>query len=182
MDHPRDPASSPCQAPPGYWDASGTPPQPSPPPRCCGPAFLKRSLLFAWSVWFTIVFSSNVADAAKTLGLLPPTWAFASGNFHFLEETTSRYALPTAANAALFAAVITWEGLAALLFWRATWLFPTPSRRSSLYAAFMSALLLWSAFMLADETFIAYTVEGTHLRLFIAQLATLLAIELLPES
>jgi hypothetical protein len=30
--------------------------------------------------------------------------------------------------------------------------------------------------------FIAYTVEATHWHLFIAQLATLLAVELLPEN
>jgi len=44
---------------------------------------------------------------------------------------------------------------------------------------------LWvkaAAFLVADEVFFAYPVEGTHLRLFTAQLATLLAIELLPEN
>jgi hypothetical protein len=30
--------------------------------------------------------------------------------------------------------------------------------------------------------FITYEVEGTHLRLFMAQLLTLLAVELLPEA
>jgi hypothetical protein len=43
-------------------------------------------------------------------------------------------------------------------------------------------LLLWAAFILADEVFIAYAVAGTHWRLFIAQLTTLLAVELLPEG
>jgi hypothetical protein len=37
-------------------------------------------------------------------------------------------------------------------------------------------------FAIADELFIAYAVEGKHLCLFTAHLATLLAIELLPES
>ena len=44
------------------------------------------------------------------------------------------------------------------------------------------SLLLWGAFLLADEVFIAYPVAATHLRLFTAQLATLLAVELLPEE
>jgi hypothetical protein len=51
-----------------------------------------------------------------------------------------------------------------------------------LYAAFTAGLSLWLAFALADEVFVAYPVEGTHLRLFTAQLATLLAVELLPEG
>jgi hypothetical protein len=38
------------------------------------------------------------------------------------------------------------------------------------------------AFAIADEVLIAYPVEGTHLGLFTAHLATLLALELLPES
>jgi hypothetical protein len=35
-------------------------------------------------------------------------------------------------------------------------------------------LALWAAFLVADEVFVAYAVEGAHLRLFIAQLVTLL--------
>jgi hypothetical protein len=41
---------------------------------------------------------------------------------------------------------------------------------------------LWSAFLVADEVLIAYPLEGTHLRLFVAHLVTLLAVELLPEG
>jgi hypothetical protein len=50
-----------------------------------------------------------------------------------------------------------------------------------LYAAFTAGLVLWLAFLVADELCIAYPVEGTHARLFTAQLATLLSVELLPE-
>ena len=50
-----------------------------------------------------------------------------------------------------------------------------------LYPAFLISLLLWAGFMLADELLIAYTVEGTHVRLLTAQLATLLVIALVPE-
>jgi hypothetical protein len=44
------------------------------------------------------------------------------------------------------------------------------------------SLSLWAAFQVADVVFIAYGVEATHLRLFTAQLATLLVIELVPEE
>ena len=84
----------------------------------------------------------------------------------------------------LFAGVIAWEGAAALLFWLACWRFRNRAEggRRSLYAAFTASLLLWGAFLLADEVFVAYAVAGTHLRLFTAQLVTLLAVELLPED
>jgi hypothetical protein len=50
------------------------------------------------------------------------------------------------------------------------------------YAAAAAGLFLWAGFIIADEVFIAYAVSATHWHLFIAQLATLLAVELLPES
>jgi hypothetical protein len=144
---------------------------------------LKRVLLFFWAVWLSVVFLTNLADAVKGLGLLDESWLFASGNLKFIQETTARYGTPAWANALLFAGVILWEGLAALLFWRASWVFRGRSSASNeVYPAFTTSLLLWGAFLIADEVFIAYPLESTHLRLFIAHLLTLLAIELLPEE
>jgi hypothetical protein len=145
--------------------------------------FLKRLLLLFWAIWFSVVFLTNLADGGKALGLLGESWAFASGNFRFLKETTARYGTPEVVNGALFAGVIVWEGVAALLFWRAGWAFRGGgSGRKVLYLAFTASLLLWASFVIADEVFIAYAVEGTHLRLFIAHLVTLLGVELLPEA
>jgi hypothetical protein len=145
--------------------------------------FLKRSLLAFWAVWLTVVFATNVLDGARALGWLEPSWAFASGNYRFLVETTARYGPPAWLNGLLFGGVIVWEGLATLLFWLACWRYRSgASSRRLLYAAFTVGLLLWAAFLVADELCIAYAVEGTHWRLFTAQLATLLAIELLPEE
>ena len=70
-----------------------------------------------------------------------------------------------------------------MLFWRVAWRFQDRiSARNAVYVAFTTALLLWGAFLVADEIFIAYALEATHLRLFVSQLVTLLAIELLPEG
>jgi ubiquinone/menaquinone biosynthesis C-methylase UbiE len=143
---------------------------------------LKRILLIFWAIWFSVVFFSNLADALKGLALLPDTWAFASGNFKFIKETTARYGTSGFVNGVLFAGVIVWEGIASVLFWRAGWAFQgRNSANKALYLAFTASLLLWGAFLIADEIFIAYPVAGTHLRLFVAQLVTLMAIELLPE-
>jgi hypothetical protein len=141
-------------------------------------------LLLFWAIWLSVVFATNALDGVKALGWLNASWAFASGNHRFLVETTARYGTSSWLNAALFLGVICWEGTAALLFWLA-WLRFTESRERRgrlLYTAFTASLTLWSAFAIADEVFIAYSVEGTHLRLFTAQLATLLAVVLLPES
>jgi hypothetical protein len=79
----------------------------------------KRFLLVAWAVWLSIVFLSNLADAAKGLGCLGESWAFASGNWKFIRETTARYGTPSLVNGVLFAGIIAWQCVAAGLFWRA---------------------------------------------------------------
>jgi hypothetical protein len=145
--------------------------------------FLKRALLAFWAVWLTVVFVTNVLDAARALGLVEQSWAFVSGNYGFLIKTTARYGTPHWLNVVLFAGVICWEGTAALLFWLACWKFRgRATGRRTVYAAFTAGLTLWGAFLVADEVFIAYAVAAAHLRLFTAQLVTLLAIELLPED
>ena len=148
------------------------------------PHLFKRGLLLFWAAWFTVVMATNACDALKELGLLGPRWHFASGNFGFIEETTARYYVPTWVNAILFLGVIAWEATAALLFWLACG--ETRSHAANvaryLYPAFSAGLALWAAFIMADELLIAYPVEGTHLRLFTAQLVSLLAIVLLPEK
>lgn len=143
------------------------------------PALLKRLLLLLWAVWLTVVLATNVADGLKASGLLGDGWAFASGNYHFLAETTGRYGTPAWVNELLFVGVVCWDGAATLLFWVA--FARGPSRRGGLYAAFVVSLTLWGAFLVADEVCIAYAVEATHLRLLTAQLVTLLAVELLPQ-
>jgi hypothetical protein len=170
----RDAADSSCPTPP---PTVGDRLRPAP-----AVAF-KRLLLLVWAVWLSVVFLSNLADAAKGLGWLPESWTFASGNLHFIRETTARYGTPDAVNGALFAGVVVWEGVATVLFWRAAWAFRGGGvGREAVYRAFAVSLLLWAGFLVADEVFIAYPLAATHLRLFVAHLVTLLAVELLPEG
>lgn len=141
---------------------------------------LKRLLLLFWATWFTVVFATNLCDAVKAVGILGESWSFASGNYAFVCQTTARYDTPAWVNAFLFAGVLVWEAKAAILFWWATFTFRGQGSRS-VYVAFAAGLSLWAAFLIADEVFMAYAVEATHFRLFIAQLATLLVIELVRE-
>ena len=144
---------------------------------------LKRLLLLFWAVWLSVVFLTNLADAGKGLGLVDESWAFASGNWKLIQETTARYGTPAAVNVLLFAGVILWEAVAAVLFCRAAWIWRgRASAPTVVYRAFTASLLLWGAFLVADEILIAYPLESTHLRLFVAQLVTLLGIDLLPEG
>jgi hypothetical protein len=82
----------------------------------------------------------------------------------------------------LFLGVVLWQGLAALLFWYTCSTFhrmPFPGLWA-LDMAFLVSLALWAAFMIADEIFAAYDAEAAHMRIFIAQLLSLLVLYLLP--
>jgi hypothetical protein len=138
---------------------------------------LKRLLLLFWGIWFTVVFATNLCDAAKAAGILSESWSFASGNYAAVCQTTAKYSPPAWFNSVLFACVLVWEAAAATAFWWGA-LAHRGQQTRALYAAFMIGLGLWAAFLLADEIFIAYGMAATHIRLFVAQLVTLLVIEL----
>jgi hypothetical protein len=143
---------------------------------------LKRALLFFWAAWLALVFLTNLLDGLKALGLLAESWPFASGNYRFMVETTARYHPPAWVNGLLFAGVVGWEAIAAVLFAWAALSFRGRGEQRGLYPAFLVSLMLWAAFLIAEEVCIAYTVEAVHFRLFTAELATLLVVELLPEN
>jgi hypothetical protein len=147
-------------------------------------SLLKTALLAFWCVWLSVVCAGNLCDGLMALGVLGDGWKFASGNYEFLVTTTARYDAPHWLNALLFAGVIAWEGLAALLFALAARDVRRQEVKNSrwVYPAFLVSLLLWGAFMVADELLIQYAVEATHVRLLTAQLATLLVVVLLPEG
>lgn len=156
--------------------------EPGPPWRHSG--WLKRGTLLFWALWLSVVCLTNLFDALKALGWLGPGWAFASGNFDFIVKATAIYDPAPVVNGVLFAGVIAWEGVSAALFWAAWRSFGAGATRRPgvLWTAFTVSLALWAAFMLADELTFQFAIEATHMRIFIAQLATLLALHLLPDS
>jgi len=150
-----------------------------------GSVTVKRLILVFWASWFAIVFLTNLFDGLKALGVVGERWAFASGNWAFMIATTKIYRVPVPLVGALFVGVVAWEGLSALLMWSAAGtLGKAPDLRSvkAIYRAFTVAIALFAAFAVVDEIFIAYPVEGTHLRILVTLLASLLALRLLPDE
>ncbi len=145
---------------------------------------VKRLILLFWAAWFTLVFATNLFDALKALGVVGQSWSFASGNWALVVATTRVHRTPLPIVAFLFAGVMTWEALSATLMWRAVISLRHGADQHATAAvdqAFTLALGLFAAFMLADEIWIAYTVEATHMRIFLTLLASLLAFHLLPD-
>ena len=144
---------------------------------------LKQGILLFWALWLSMAWLANACDGLKACHLLGTGWKFASGNYALLVETTQKYHTPLWLTAILFLGVILWEGGAALLFWSAFYVFQgihQPAGRA-FYPAFGVSLALWAVFIIADEIFLAYETEATHLRVFIAQIVSLLVLTLLPE-
>ncbi|MBS0210145.1 MAG: hypothetical protein JSS27_14450 [Planctomycetes bacterium] len=139
---------------------------------------LSRILLGFWSAWFAIVTLTNVTDALRSAGVLPESWKLASGNFELVVRTISIYGWPRAVAWAMFAGVIAWELLATLLYGRAALSLGRADANRQIDAAVGLGAGLFSAFILADELFIAFPtgIEGTHLRIFMAQLVTWLVV------
>ena len=142
-------------------------------------AALRTVVLLFWASWLSVVTASNLTNALRVAHVLPPGFAFASSNFELVETTTAVYHVPRALVWVLFAGVIAWEALAAGLFWRAL-LAARRVRRAAdaasaevalapaFVAAFAVAMGLFAAFMLADELLIAYPLQATHMRAFVA--------------
>jgi hypothetical protein len=142
-----------------------------------GPRALVLVLLGFWSVWWSLVFSTNFFEALKVLDILGSGWSFASGNYGFLVSVMEVHGTPEIVVALLFAGGIAWELAVAVLTWLA---FAGYARgagtRATAYRAFVPAVAFFGAFLALTEFFIAYDLANTHVRLFIAALLSLFVI------
>jgi hypothetical protein len=147
---------------------------------------LKRGLLVFWAVWFSLVCLTNVLDGCKRLELLPTTWQYVSGNFQLILSVVSVYRIPEWLAALLFTGATCVEGVCAALFWLAAVRFQGVHSPHLALAvtAFALSIALWAAFAVSVEMFIAFekVSEGTFHTLFSANLLSLLAICLLPDT
>ena len=130
---------------------------------------LGPGLLGFWALYFGIVVASNLADLLRSVHVLPADWRWISGNLAFMASATGKFGIPGGINALLLAGVVAWQGLAALLFWRAA------RGATGIGPPFVVGLSLWAVFILLDELLLIFETgaEATHLRLLIAQIVTL---------
>ncbi len=143
---------------------------------------LKLLLLGLWASWFALVLITNVFDAVHAMGKLPDNWVFRSQNFKRVREAVELYEAPLWLAALLFVGVMVWQAAVAILLWY-TWTASLAAGQVQLAQvnfAFVGAMGMWAAFILAEEIFKQYRTETKHLLFFTAQLLTLVALHLLP--
>lgn len=144
-----------------------------------GPALLVRLLVGFWAVWWSVAVLADIFDVLQELGLLGDGWPFASGNYEFLLVMVDGFALPSVAVAFVYSAGIAWKLGITLLCWLAfASVLQNPAKAQPVYRALLPALAFFAAFLVFTELVIAYDVAPTHVRLFVATLLSLLAIEL----
>jgi len=145
--------------------------------------FLKLALLAFWAAWFAIVFLTNLFGALRAAGMLAPGWKFASRNYEMVQKAVSLYGPHAGMARFLFLGVLAWQFAAFCLF---AWALQASLALGGIAlpqadAAFAAGILLWAAFMIADEITIKYAMEQPHELLFIAQVASLLVFHVLQE-
>ncbi|QDU60700.1 hypothetical protein Pan216_15490 [Planctomycetes bacterium Pan216] len=145
---------------------------------------IKCALLWFWAVWLSVVVATNGCDLLKHWTILPAWWAFASGNYAAVAKVTSVYPGSSWISVLLFLGVIAWEGLAAILFWRAVvlWMRQREPAYAAVNVAIAVSMSLWAAFLVAEEVYVDFSVSSTHRQLLALSLLTLLVIHLLPEE
>ena len=141
---------------------------------------LRAGILGFWALWLTIVTASNITNGLRVAEVLPSNFPFASANFQLIEGATAIYGTPASVVWVLFVGVILWEGLAAGLFFRAARSFWASGEFD--VAPFVAAMGLFACFMLADELLIAYPMQATHMRIFIALGVSLLILRVVPSQ
>src|SRR5438093_4592820 len=117
---------------------------------------VKRATSLFWATWLSVVAVTNVLDGLRALGTLPQPFAFASGNWVWINQTMDPLGVPHALQGALFLGAIAWEMLAAVLFWRACLAYrgqPLPQEPEAVAACGVN-LALWAAFQVLDEVFL----------------------------
>ncbi|MCL6649216.1 MAG: hypothetical protein K6U89_12880 [Chloroflexi bacterium] len=140
---------------------------------------LVRVLLLFWALWFTVVTLTNLTDLLAGVGLLPAGFWWKSGNLGLISEALQPVGLATLAPVALLGALL-WQGLAAILFFRATAAVGRSVPQRDILMAYLVGTGLFLVYIVIDELLLLYLkgLESAHLQIVIAQLATLAVIEL----
>lgn len=143
-------------------------------------ATIKRGILLFWTLWIGSITLTNLFSFFKAMGVLMPVWPFASHNFELVRTITTARGEPSALAELLFGSIVAWQAVASARFWEAFRSYGR-DKLTPVFTAFGLSLALWAAFLLAGEFFLHFEYEGIHMRIAIAQLASLLAIVHLPE-
>lgn len=133
----------------------------------------------AWAVYVTVVVASNLTDLLASFGWIHTS--FRSDNLAFIGTATRIYFRSQPVDQVLLGCVIVWQASAAALLWygATVWYRSASVRMVVAETGLIVIGLLWVAFAIATEIFIAYDrgiSESSFWVLAIADLVALLVL------
>lgn len=136
-------------------------------------------LVTGWAVYVTVVVASNLSDLLASFGWIHTS--FRSDNLAFIGTATRIYFRSQPVDQVLLGLVIVWEAGAAVLLWfgAIVWYRSASPRMAAAETGLIVIGLLWVAFAITTEIFIAYDrgiSESSFWVLAIASLVTLLVL------
>lgn len=147
--------------------------------RLTHPRILGALLLIGWAIYLTVVVASNATDLLASFGWIHTS--FRSRNVSFIMTTTQIYFRSQTVDQILLGCVLVWEAGAAALLWYGAldWYRSASARVAAAEGGLIVIALLWMAFAIATELFVAYergVNESTYWVLMIGNLATILVL------
>jgi len=138
-------------------------------------------LVAAWAIYMTVIVASNGTDLLASFGWIHT--AFRSGNLAFIQTATRVYFHSRPVDQVLLGCVLVWEASAAALLWYGTiaWTGTLWRTMGAAEAGLIVVALLWMAFAIITEIFVAYdrgVNESAYWVLAIANLVTLVVVSL----
>ena len=138
-----------------------------------------------WAIYLTVVVASNATDLLVSLGWIRTQ--FHSGNLAFIRTATRIYFRSQPVDQILLGCVLVWEASAAGLLWYGAlaWRKGDLQRFAATEAGLLVITLLWVAFAIVTEVFVAYhrgVNESMFWLLAIVSLLTLVVVAQLAKS
>lgn len=136
-------------------------------------------MVIGWAVYMTVVVASNGADLLASFGWIHTT--FRSGNLAFIQTATRVYFHSRPVDQVLLGGILVWETSAAALLWYGAiaWNRTVWRTVGAAEAGLIVIALLWVAFAIVTELFVAYdrgVNESAYWVLAIANLVTLVVV------
>lgn len=127
--------------------------------------YIKPVIHVGWTLWITVVLITNIVDFFS-----------GGGNFALIKKTTAIYHVSDFFNQLLHNGVILWQVIIVCLFWYVCVNLVKYGEKKDigLRLAYGVSLSFWLALMIANEVFRSYALEAAPVRIFIAQMATLI--------
>lgn len=116
-------------------------------------------LLLIWMLLFWVMFLSNFVDLASNLGIITRQIKFDSHNYAFMKQTVAVYHAGDALALSLFGLDVIAQGVVSLLFTFSFILFCRKNIAEFLLIPFIANVVLWGAFLILEEIFLAYEQE-----------------------